>query len=40
MCVCLIEVPVPSQESEPSYVCVLLKYLYQAKKVSRLVCVS
>ena len=40
MCVCLIEVPVPSQESEPSCVCVLLKYLYQAKKVSRHVCVS
>jgi hypothetical protein len=34
LCVCLNEVPVPSQESEPSCVCVLKKYLYQAKKVS------
>ena len=40
MCVCLNEVPVPSQESERSCVCVLLKYLYQAKKVSRHVYVS
>jgi hypothetical protein len=35
-----IEVPVPSQESERSCVCVLMKYLYQAKKVTRHVCVS
>jgi hypothetical protein len=34
------EVPVPSQESELSCVCVLMKYLYQARKVNRLVCVS
>ena len=40
MCMCLNEVPVPSQESEPSCVCVLLKYLYQANKVSRHVYVS
>jgi hypothetical protein len=38
--VCLNKVPVPSQESEPSCVCVLIKYMYQAKKVSRHVCVS
>jgi hypothetical protein len=37
--VCLNKVPVPSQESERSCVCVLMKYLYQAKKVSRHVCV-
>ena len=40
MCVCLNEIPVPNQESEPSCVCVLMKYLYQAKKVSRHVYVS
>ena len=37
---CLNEVPVPSQESESSCVCVLMKYLYQANKVSGHVCVS